>query len=73
MCIQCRTRFNQDQLLRLQSVNRELSLFTGHGRSFYVCKECQTKEATIKHIMGRCKLPQSQKEHVTLLLKETPN
>ncbi|QOG13290.1 DUF448 domain-containing protein [Arcobacter sp. FWKO B] len=40
MCIVCRNRFQQKELLRLQCIEQSLVLFTGTKRSFYICKEC---------------------------------
>ncbi|RDU59432.1 YlxR family protein [Helicobacter marmotae] len=40
MCIKCRKRFHQKELLRLQSDGYSLCPFSGKGRSFYVCGGC---------------------------------
>lgn len=41
MCIGCRSKISQKQLLRLQcDENKKLVPFQNNGRSFYICKEC---------------------------------
>ncbi len=40
MCIGCKSRNLQTDLIRLQCKNRELISYTNLGRSFYICKEC---------------------------------
>jgi predicted RNA-binding protein YlxR (DUF448 family) len=40
MCISCRGRFEQNRLTRFQCKDKKLSLFTGVGRSMYLCKNC---------------------------------
>ncbi|AFI03980.1 DUF448 domain-containing protein [Helicobacter cetorum] len=40
MCVACRIRQSQDDLLRLKSFEGALIDFDGKGRSFYVCKDC---------------------------------
>jgi len=40
MCIICKKRFFQSDLIRLQCKNLQIIHFTQIGRSFYLCKEC---------------------------------
>ena len=42
MCIVCRARFFQNELIRLKfcKKNQEVIKFDGAGRSFYICKKC---------------------------------
>lgn len=40
MCVSCRERDTQSNLLRLSCIDGELSFFDGVGRSFYLCKTC---------------------------------
>jgi predicted RNA-binding protein YlxR (DUF448 family) len=54
MCLNCRTRSEKKQLVRLQCVNSELVSFTNHGRSFYICKNCINRDTTIKKIFKLC-------------------
>ncbi len=57
MCISCRTRYLQTDLIRLQCINRDLVLYTNIGRSFYICKTCfNTKEKKLLKALSRaCK------------------
>ena len=43
MCIVCRGRCEQKVLLRLQK-DGDIKPFSKKGRSFYLCKECASKE-----------------------------
>jgi len=54
MCIVCKKRDFQKNLIRLQC-KETLTLFTGSGRSFYVCNECITKKKFKKYIANLCK------------------
>jgi predicted RNA-binding protein YlxR (DUF448 family) len=42
MCIVCRKRYAQKELIRLQfyKEKQEIVEFNGTGRSFYICKGC---------------------------------
>lgn len=40
MCVACRGRFSQGNLLRLQVCNGKVLAFRGFGRSFYLCDSC---------------------------------
>ena len=56
MCISCRTRDAQNNLIRLQCVDSQLSLFRGVGRSFYICRIClKDDKKSLKAIMRQCK------------------
>jgi len=56
MCISCRQRDAQINLYRLRCENSQLSVFTGIGRSFYICKLCIDNERKIsKALMRQCK------------------
>jgi predicted RNA-binding protein YlxR (DUF448 family) len=57
MCINCRIRNIQTDLIRLQCVDNELVPFTQNGRSFYVCKPCfKLKEKKLLKALSRaCK------------------
>jgi len=55
-CISCRNKFNQNDLLRLQCINKELVKFTGSNRSFYLCNDCTKNEKkVVKSIYRECK------------------
>lgn len=47
MCVGCRGRFLQSQLLRLVYNEGKVAQFAGVGRSFYFCQECLKDEKKI--------------------------
>lgn len=56
MCIVCRVRDAQQNLLRLSCLNQQLSLFEGRGRSFYLCRACVDDDKKLsKSLMRQCK------------------
>jgi len=61
MCIACRDRKAQDLLLRLQCVERSLRLYSGTGRSFYLCPECFAAKQTAKALARQCKSGETQR------------
>lgn len=40
MCISCRKREPQQELIRLQKDDTKIVKYRGFGRSFYICKKC---------------------------------
>lgn len=56
MCISCRKRERQQQLIRLQKNDTELISYSGKGRSIYLCKECLEGKHIAKIIAGRAKV-----------------
>ena len=69
MCISCRVRESQNNLLRLQCHDGELDLFTGNGRSFYLCQSCLSEEKKlIRALMRQCR--SSEKDKLMNKLKE---
>ena len=70
MCMQCRERFNQKTLIRLQCVGKEISTFTGTGRSFYVCKDCAPLEKFYRHMLGLHKIDKTKSDQFREQLKE---
>jgi uncharacterized protein len=69
MCVSCREKLAQDELLRVQCVAGHLSLFNGLGRSFYFCKICLDNEKKIaKALMRQCK--SNNKDELMNKLKE---
>jgi len=57
MCIGCRVRLPQKELVRLSCKDKELQKYLGFGRSFYLCKECiKEGEKVLKKALSRaCK------------------
>ncbi|HCD73752.1 MAG TPA: DUF448 domain-containing protein [Helicobacter sp.] len=66
MCIKCRGRFQQKELLRLQNINYSLCEFSGKGRSFYVCEECLAQPKTFQIVikMNKLQVNEEQIEHI---------
>ena len=56
MCVACRGRFLQEDLLRLQCKGNNLVKFLGEGRSFYVCENCINTKRFINYISKKCNL-----------------
>ena len=54
MCIHCRGRFLQAQLIRLQCQNNQIQPFQGHGRSFYLCHTCIDDKKLAKRLAKQC-------------------
>lgn len=55
MCAVCRERFEQLTLIRLQCREGTLELFSGSGRSFYVCRDCTQHKKTSGQLARHCK------------------
>ncbi len=53
MCVSCREKFAQKNLLRLRCKNGALSLFEGVGRSFYFCKICLDDDKRVAKVLMR--------------------
>ena len=69
MCIACRERDVQSNLLRLQCNDTRLSSFGKDGRSFYLCKNCLLDDKKIsKSLMRHCR--SGDKEKLMNKLKE---
>ena len=67
MCIACRGRHPQNTLIRLKLVGKDVVVFDGRGRSFYLCDVCSTNEKKIKGLTKRFK---QDEECFVKLLKE---
>jgi predicted RNA-binding protein YlxR (DUF448 family) len=69
MCVSCRQRDSQNNLVRLQCKEGELDCFNGRGRSFYLCNECLLDEKKIsKSLMRMCR--SNKKDKLMNKLKE---
>jgi uncharacterized protein len=69
MCVSCRERDAQAKLLRLSCVDGKISSFSGKGRSFYFCLNCQQDDKKLsKALMRQCR--SNQKEQLMNKLKE---
>ncbi len=56
MCINCKKRFLQNDLLRLQCEDKKITKYKGFGRSFYICKECLNNKNLAKNLAKICKM-----------------
>ena len=57
MCICCKKRELQSDLIRLQCIDKKLVRYTNFGRSFYICPKCvesDSKNAS-KALSRQCK------------------
>ncbi len=54
MCIVCKKRIYQKDLIRMQCKNGKITQFEGSGRSFYVCKDCINSPRLVKLLANRC-------------------
>lgn len=70
MCIACKGRFKQNELIRLQYKDKKIQKFDGIGRSFYLCKACVFEKKSIEALIKICKLQKSEKENIKQQLKE---
>jgi predicted RNA-binding protein YlxR (DUF448 family) len=69
MCIFCRKKGMQNSFLRLQCINGELKIFSGTGRSFYLCESCLKEEKKIANaLMRQCR--SGEKDKLMNKLKE---
>ncbi len=55
MCIACRSRHPQKSLIRLKQDGKEIVVFDGTGRSFYLCRNCVMNEKKCKGLAKRFK------------------
>ena len=62
MCISCRVRYTQNELLRLQCISGDLDIFKGTGRSFYLCENCLLEDKKVlKALMRQCRSGEKDK------------
>ncbi len=67
MCISCRDRHPQKSLIRLKLEGKDVVVFDGKSRSFYLCDSCSKNEKKIKGLTKRFK---QDEERFVKLLKE---
>ena len=70
MCVVCRSRLLQNEMLRLQCKNQEIIRFSGEGRSFYICNECISNP---KKINGLIKRYRQNPEYINDLIESLQN
>jgi predicted RNA-binding protein YlxR (DUF448 family) len=67
MCICCKERFFQKELLRFVCNKRKIEKFKGTGRSFYICKDCLNSKKLKVALSKICK---KDKQSALNMLKE---
>lgn len=60
MCLSCRQRNRQNEMVRLQQVDSSITAYSGFGRSFYICSECIDNNKKIKGLAKRFKQDEEQ-------------
>lgn len=70
MCIHCRGRFYQSDLLRLQCIQHTITTYTGTGRSFYLCGQCIDDKKVLRSVSRVCKISKEHQEALVTVLKE---
>lgn len=69
MCVVCRKRDLQRNLLRFKYLESHLTLYDGNGRSFYLCCECSKKDKIENNIKRIVKKAQNIKEQLEEILQ----
>ena len=69
MCIQCRERMEQTDLIRFQCKEKQVQMFDGVGRSLYVCSTCIDNPKLIKQLIGRCKSGKDSQDNIRKVLR----
>jgi predicted RNA-binding protein YlxR (DUF448 family) len=65
MCVSCRKRAYQKELIRLQKNGDTANIYSGSGRSFYICKDCiKNDKHILNKISGRLKINITSLEEV---------
>jgi len=70
MCVVCRSRLLQAEMLRVQCKNFEIIPFSGEGRSFYICESCINDKKLDKIIQRVCKVKKDKLEQIVIKIKE---
>lgn len=70
MCIKCRNRLPQCNLIRLQYIDSKLMKFSGFGRSFYICQKCKESQNISDLVLKVCKIDKRYREDIQHKLKE---
>ncbi len=67
MCISCRTRESQNDLIRLQLREKHAVSYSGTGRSFYLCLSCAADTKRIRNVAKRLGV---ERDPLLTILKE---
>lgn len=73
MCVVCRQRDLQKNLIRFKAIESALQLYDGSGRSFYLCCKCLLQHKThqvIKRIVKKADNLQEQIEEIVQICQK---
>jgi predicted RNA-binding protein YlxR (DUF448 family) len=71
MCIVCRDRYEQIELLRLQYKEGDILKFQKINRSFYICSKCLHNEKNLtKKLSYFLKIPKDKSQELATKIKE---
>ncbi len=71
MCVACRMRQPQKDLLRLKSFENQIMEFDGKGRSFYVCGNClKNGEKKLLKAVSKIKNASKDTKNIITWIKE---
>jgi len=70
MCVVCKSRLAQNEMLRLQCKEKEIISFSGQNRSFYICKSCINDKKLDKIIQRICKANKEKSKQLVIKIKE---
>ncbi|TPH92704.1 DUF448 domain-containing protein [Helicobacter pylori] len=71
MCVACRMRQPQKDLLRLKSFDNQIMEFDGKGRSFYVCENClKNREKKLLKAVSKMKNAPKDVKNIITWIKE---
>jgi len=70
MCVACRDRKPQRELIRLQHKDSSIIPYSGQGRSFYLCSACSSNDKKVRSLIKRLRLSNGVYESLIEYLKE---
>jgi predicted RNA-binding protein YlxR (DUF448 family) len=73
MCVTCRVRKLQKELIRLQHKDNSIVPYSGQGRSLYLCSVCSSKDKKVRSLIKRFRLSNRDYERLVEYLKELDN
>jgi len=70
MCVICRVRKLQKELIRLQHKDSSIIPYSGQGRSFYLCSACSGNDKKVRSLIRRFRLSRQAQRRLIEYLKE---
>ncbi len=70
MCVTCRVRELQKELIRLQHKDNTIIPYSGQARSLYLCSACSSNDKKVRSLMRRFRVTDSNFERLVKYLKE---